>query len=121
MEKLTAHELFLSLWNDAPMTSFDVEWANGTGYYDYATDDESIKLAKGEMLASLDTGSNRKLLLIGTGQDTSVVLFERYSNGQNGVIVSNTPRHLRGFEEKTKSSSSLNAEAIELVLNELKP
>ena len=68
---------------------FDPKWANGTGYYDYAV--KMVKLEPGEMAKSFDTGTARRIILIGTRFGT-VVVFDRYSNqGEGGIYVTNEP------------------------------
>lgn len=71
---------------------YDVNWNNGTGYFDKAVD---VKLEPGQRAKSFTAGeNNRKLIFIGTIFG-AVVLFERYTDGNNGVIVSNTSGEVR--------------------------
>lgn len=101
---------------------FNPEWNNGTGYLNKATEDSSLALEKGEMARSLsiDTDhpvlNNRRILFIGVGDGTNVVVFERNCDGADGVIVSNTPDHLAGFENKTQSHTSFYPETLGLVI-----
>lgn len=73
---------------------FDEKWNNGTGYMDRAI---NVTLSPGAFAKSRTSGANnRKIILIGTRFGT-VVVFERYTEGQNGVFVSNTPSMIRRF------------------------
>jgi len=74
---------------------YDVKWNNGTGYFDKAV---HVSLAHGTLAKSFTAGqNNRKLILIGTMFGT-IVLFERYTDGNNGVIVSNVPGEIRQMQ-----------------------
>lgn len=71
---------------------FDPEWNNGTGYYDGAVD---LELAPGEEAKSVSPmPNNRKLIFIGTQLGT-VVLFQRFTDGADGVIVKNVSSDMR--------------------------
>ena len=103
---------------------FNPVWNNGTGYLDKATKDPNINLKKGEMARSLTVDeehaalNNRRVLFIGVGDGTNVVIFERNCDGALGVIVSNTPRSLRYFEHRTRSHTSFYPETLDLILND---
>lgn len=82
----TGHELFVEAWNNTTKIDFNIQWKNGTGYLDYATN-ENLGLAKGDMVATTDD-YGRKVLIKGLGNDKQHVVFER---GRGDVLVSNLP------------------------------
>lgn len=68
---------------------FDVEWENGTGYFDYAT---KYPLPAGELGKSVDQ-HGRRIIMVGTPVGT-IVFFERYSakaESESLVVVVNRP------------------------------
>lgn len=72
---------------------FNKDWNNGTGYYDGAVHD--VKLEPGEEAKSISPmPNNRRIIFIGTQLGT-IVLFERYTNGADGVIVKNISGAMR--------------------------
>lgn len=108
----TKTELFLAIWNASEKVEFDEEWKNGTGYLDFACD---LSLGEGATGAFTDDYNRKGILLSAKGK--SVVVFERLRNGNEGVLVSNTPRGglWYEFEPLTNSCSSLDHEALKLV------
>ena len=79
----TAHQTFIAIWNSLPAVEFKGEWHNGTGYMNGARQE------KIESPVRFTDNWDRKGLLIPTN-DGSLVVFERYSDGDQGVIVSNS-------------------------------
>lgn len=76
--------------------TFNSNWSNGTGYYDFAIEGEhAINLKPGE-LAKCITPNNRKMIFVGTRFGTMVV-FQRFSGGENDVHVMNAPTKLSGL------------------------
>lgn len=121
----TAHQQLLALLaTTETFIPFNHEWNNGTGYFDPATEHSNIVLGKGEMAQSLSVDSenpklhNRRILFIGVGDGTNVVIFERNEDGRNGSVVSNTPDGLANFENRTKSHTSFYPETLDLILND---
>lgn len=73
---------------------FNPAWSNGTGYYDKAVKGiHSPKLYVGQMVWFTDSNS-RTGIIIGT-RFGNCVIFERFSNGDRGIVVSNTPHIFR--------------------------
>lgn len=126
MEQKSAYQCFDEIINQVDTCiQFNPDWNNGTGYLDGAAEDKSINLLKGEMARSLTVDevhpvlNHRRILLIGVGDGTNVVVFERHCNGADEMIVSNTPRHLAGFENRTQSHTSLNPKSLDFILAEI--
>ncbi|MEG0365564.1 MAG: hypothetical protein RR585_01920 [Coprobacillus sp.] len=126
MEQKSAYQCFDEIINQVDTCiQFNPDWNNGTGYLDGAAEDKSINLLKGEMARSLTVDevhpvlNHRRILLIGVGDGTNVVVFERHCNGADEMIVSNTPHHLAGFENRTQSHTSLNPKSLDLILAEI--
>lgn len=121
----TTHQSFLETIATLRTVPFNPEWNNGTGYLDRAATDNSLNLKKGEMVQSISVDekiadlNNRRILLIGTGNGDNVVVFERFTGGIQGVIVSNTPRSLKDFESKTESHTSFKPNTLELIIAEI--
>ena len=118
----TAHELFLEAFNKAEIVPFKHEWNNSTGYYDGATDDEELNLQRGQIVASRSPEpNNRKLLIRGLGNGYNVVIFERYTNGQHGILVQNKPSYrdcrIENIEIPDIGDSALNSENIKTFLS----
>ncbi len=63
---------------------FNPDWKNGTGYLNGAVVEQISETSK-----SVDD-HGRKIILI-PAVVGNIVLFERYKNGEHGVIVSNCP------------------------------
>lgn len=120
----TTHSLFLTAWNNVPKIPFDITWKNGTGYLDHVTDDDSLGLNANDFVGTIDD-FNRKVLIKGIGSNLQHVVFERFTDGKNEVLVSNSPSarqlskldnyYTHGFE------SSLSKGTIEVFLNLKEP
>ena len=80
---------------------FNPSWKNGTGYLDNAVHDLQIT----EICKTVDN-ANRKVIIIPTPVG-NVVLFERFTNGDRGIIVSNAPRAIERFAFGVDLGSSL--------------
>jgi len=72
---------------------FDPEWRNGTGYFDGLVS-EVLDLQPGEFGRSYCPDSKRKMIIQSVGEFGNIVFFQRYTNGQNFVVVCNAPRVL---------------------------
>lgn len=85
------NELFEIIQNEIP---FNPEWNNGIGYYDGACKGaDKVILAPGEMgKCTSPMPNNRKMIFVGTPIGP-VVVFERFTNGDNGVFVHNAAHH----------------------------
>ena len=119
----TAHSIFLEAWNNVPKVEYKTEWENGTGYLDHATTDSSLNLKKDQFVATTATNSDRKVLIKGLGNGLNQVIFERYTKGHRGILVSNTPsgRKLKDTSldfPKGAFSTSLNINTVKAFLNE---
>lgn len=91
MASYAAH-VFETRFNDALPVEFNPAWANGTGYYDHVV---KFHIPVGKVYKTTDTGTCRRLILIGTEHGTAV-FFERYTPGHGPmVVVSNVPPQLR--------------------------
>lgn len=85
------NEVFKRIFTLIPdWIDFDEKWNNGTGYFDHAT---RVELKPGEMRKCVCPKTHRAMVLLGTMFGT-VVVFERFLFGQNGVYVSNIPHKL---------------------------
>lgn len=92
MKKSTFEKFYNSVERVIP---FNVEWANGTGYFNGAVT-EDLGLKPGEVGKSVAGGEDkRRMIIIGTCAG-NVVVFERYTPTENTeenlVVVSNAPR-----------------------------
>lgn len=87
---------------------FNAEWNNGTGYYnDACKGSDRVVLAPGAMAkCTSPMPNNRKMIFVGTPVGT-VVVFERYTGGENGVYVFNDAHHYIG--QLVQPQSPLNA------------
>ncbi len=99
----TAHGLFLATWDEAPHIAFCPEWNNGTGYMNPAT---TITVSR--VVGFFDEESKRRGILVPCAKG-SLVVFERYSDGRDGVLVSNSPCLPTIF------TGALSVEAMDLV------
>lgn len=101
------NELFNSVHANATDITFNPEWKNGTGYLDGAT---TVDLSVGEVRSFTDD-NNRKGILIGSAVGTTAV-FERYTNGDSGVLVNNTNR----FMSKALGAAVIREPQLRLLL-----
>lgn len=101
-------KLFDAACAKSPKIPFNPEWANHTGYYNYAVAGEHAPvLNPGEMVTS-NSGevNNRNILIIGT-RFGNVVLFQRYTGGASGVITGNIPRKITDLFIGTQITSNI--------------
>lgn len=76
---------FTNAWINAPRIEFQESWNNGTGYFDHAT---GAELSAPVMAAWSGEGNRRRLLLVRTKYGT-IVMFDRYTEADGGVICIN--------------------------------
>lgn len=69
---------------------------NGTGYYDHLVK-RDLGHPVGTVLRAMSPGENNRRILVVVTPVGNVVVFERYSAGARGVLVSNLPDELRGL------------------------
>lgn len=108
---------FNQVYNSTSVLSipYNSNWSNGTGYYDGAT---KYILAPGKIVKSVSpVGNNRKMLLVGTRFGT-VVVFERYTDGANGIFVNNWPEGSKAnlVQKLVNATSALSSDTIEKII-----
>ena len=89
---------------------FNPSWKNNTGYLDNAVHDKNIV----EICKTIDD-KGRKMIIIPTPVG-NVVVFERYTNGENGVVVSNAPLAIEKLAFGLDLGSSLGDDALAFYL-----
>lgn len=110
--EFTAEQEFSDAYARAEETQYCPEWANGTGYMDHAVrGSHAPHLLPGQVVRAMSS-DNRRLLLIGTPIG-NVIVFDRYSNGEDKVFVANMPRKL---EHLLLRPSALNRDAMVCLL-----
>ena len=84
-------DYFSQLWEKSPLVHYDPKWSNGTGYLDYAVNKPVVN--EDQPLVAFMDNLNRKGLIVYhgmvDGKVRSSVIFQRYTNGDNDVYVSN--------------------------------
>lgn len=90
---------------------FNSKWANGTGYYDGLVDVPF----EGTAVRAFKDPSDRWGLILPT-KAGNLVIFQRFSDGQSGVVVSNYHENLRGICRMLGFGSSVERVAIWRVL-----
>lgn len=93
--KQLPHQDFLEIFNKALITvpTETIETLNnGTGYFDEGVDIEIADLEVGKNAAG--TSRNGRKVLFHKTPIGNIVIFERYIEGANGVLVWNTPKGL---------------------------
>lgn len=123
MGNSSQHTVFLNAWDNARKIQFNEDWNNGTGYYDGAAKDKTLNLQRGELVAAISNPvNNRKLLIKGLGNGLNIVIFERYTDGQNGIIAINKPSRRTLLKSENVSvphihEGSLSVHDVELFLS----
>lgn len=89
------HRTFLSRFYEIA-DEFEVvaEDSNGTGYYDGLVL-RSLRKPVGSILRAITPGANNRRMLVVVTPVGNVVIFERFTGGDKGVLVSNVPLTLR--------------------------
>lgn len=90
----------------------EAEAANGTGYYDGLVDIEFPGVEHGSILLGYSVSTKRRVVVITTSLG-NLVMFDRYSEAGNGVVVKNVPRIFNGLVP----SSSINIDASGPMIN----
>lgn len=90
---------------------YNPEWANGTGYYDGLVDVPF----EGTAVRAFKDPSDRWGIILPT-KSGNLVIFQRFSDGQSGVAVSNYHENLRGICRMLGFGSSVERVAIWRVL-----
>lgn len=102
--EFTAEQEFSDAYGRAEEIQYCPEWANGTGYYDHAVrGSHAPHLLPGQLVRAYST-NNRRLLLIGTPIG-NVIIFDRYSGGQDNIFVANMPREVEHLLLQSNSIS----------------
>lgn len=79
-----------------PSIEFNPAWRNHTGYLDYAVEgDQAPVLEPGTIVKFVTPQPNNRRGIILSTMFGNVVVFERFTGGQNGVVVANAPDVLR--------------------------
>lgn len=73
---------------------FNPGWNNGTGYLDGAVHGEHAPVLAPGKVAKFTTNNARRGLMLGTPFG-NIVVFERYTNGESGIVVKNIPDEIR--------------------------
>lgn len=79
---------------ELPKVEFNSDWYNGTGYLDGLCK-ESLEFTDSEFLAS-ETTDGRTVVIV-KSPIGNYVLFERFTNGEDGIVVSNEPAGYASF------------------------
>ena len=86
----TAHEYFLRRYDSIKtVVAFKESWANGTGYMD-----NLVASQQKESLFKFTDNMNRKGIYVVTPAGYAVAIFERYSGGEKGVLVTNSSKRV---------------------------
>ena len=94
-----------------PRIEYDAKWENGTGYFDALAE---VKF-EGTAVRNFIDPSNRIGIILPTDAG-NLVIFQRFSDGQGGIVVSNCSTKLRGLCEMLGFGSSVQKSAIWRVL-----
>jgi len=87
-----AHTTFLDAFTAiSNEVTFNIEWNNGTGYFDFACHDKGIAFDDNGAAKAV-SNDGRKLIIVRLPNGKNVVVFERYCDGDR--ITHNPPRGL---------------------------
>ena len=95
-----------------PRVEFDPEWANGTGYYDGAT---GVPF-EGTAVRHFIDQADRVGLILPT-KAGNLIMFQRFTNGDKGVVVANYHRNLNGICRMLGFGTSVSRETMCAVLS----
>lgn len=113
--KLTA--TFNNAFDKAKEVQFSPQWKNGTGYFDGAVRrDSGVQLQPGEMAKTTCPDSVRRMVFVGTRLGT-IVVFERYTKGENDVFVLNNDKRLNSFLP-IGATARITGDAIQALLGD---
>lgn len=108
--KITHNEIFEQYVDESvPSVDFDTEWANGTGYLDFATSYVTDK-----MVQFKDNYGRRGVILPVDGK-SSVVIFQR--NPNSNIWVYNAPRGFTQTAYLVLGKGNLSVDRLECVLS----
>lgn len=65
-------------------------WENGAGYLDGGIDDHTIP----DNIQVIGLARDNRLVHVTNTPTGNVILFDRYANGDSGVVVANMPSHI---------------------------
>lgn len=91
---------------------FKQSWSNGTGYYDNAVHDFEIL----EICKTTDP-KGRKMIIVPTPVG-NVTVFERFTDGAHGIIVSNAPLAIEKMAYGLDLGTSLGDEELAFYLGD---
>ncbi len=111
VENMNPAQIIAAIAALTPRVEFDPKWANGTGYYDHLA---GVPFEGTQVRHFIDQ-SDRIGLILPT-KAGNLVMFQRYTAGQNGVVVSNCHERIRGICNMLGFGSSVSRESIWRVL-----
>lgn len=94
---------------DLPTLEYTPEWANNTGYMDGAVN------ADVEQTCKFVDDKNRHGVIVKCDEG-NIVIFERYSNGADGVVVYNCHKHYQAIMAVIAGSSNLQSDVVARLL-----
>lgn len=112
VKDLTPAQIIAAVADLTPRVEFDPEWGNGTGYFDGATEVAFNDTAVRHFIDNAD-----RIGLIIPTRAGNVVMFQRFTGGDKGVVVANTHRKLNGICRMLGFGSSVSRETICSVLS----
>ena len=119
----TAMDHFNKVWNEIGSNAFvpfNPKWANGTGYMDGLLEDPEVKdLPTFLVCKSQEPAPQmRKIIFINCGEKGVVAVFQRYTYGGSGVLVSNESTSWLESHEYLRQGvvSALNLETLEAII-----
>lgn len=108
----TAKETLVSVFNKIEnLVKYNPKWENGTGYLDNAMRDVNIEFDEDGYAKAVST-AGRKIVIVKTCKGNAVV-FERYTDPESSVVVSNMPS---AIEQLFGMNGSLSGEQLKLIL-----
>ena len=112
VENMNPAQIIAAVAELTPKVEFNPEWSNGTGYFDGLVDVPF----EGVGIRHFIDKANRVGLILPT-KAGNLVMFQRYTNGGSGVVVSNYHQNLRGICTMLGFGSSVSRETICAVLS----
>lgn len=110
---LNPSETLRAVAAELPKVEFNSDWYNGTGYLDRLCK-ETLEFTDSEFLAS-ETTDGRTVVIV-KSPIGNYVLFERYTDGENGIVVSNEPAGYASFNGFIGFGGSVSTEMLIKVL-----
>jgi hypothetical protein len=110
----TAKELLVGVFNKIEnLVEYNSKWENGTGYLDHAVNDTSIVFDE-DGYAKAVSPAGRKIVIVKTIKGNAVV-FERYTDSESSVVVSNIPHRVA---ELFQMSGSLSSDQVRMLVGD---